>query len=194
MPRSNCTAARWRKCTGWRYSWRPRIFRNAAIAMMSPAMPLKIAPATTAPDVPPMLVMITFVGTLIFIFSVGYMAHDGNFTRFFTFLALFAAALTAWFALDLGQYLTLDALKATIPMGRLGTADECVGAFLYLASDELSGYVTGQILEVELPMRRIPTAWITQEMERVPDIDAYVEALSERITRPAACSTLLTPG
>ena len=27
-------------------------------------------------------------------------------------LALFIAALTAWFALDLGQYLTLDALKA----------------------------------------------------------------------------------
>jgi 3-oxoacyl-[acyl-carrier protein] reductase len=43
---------------------------------------------------------------------------------------------------------TLEALKATVPMGRLGTADECAGAFLYLASDQLSGYVTGQILEV----------------------------------------------
>jgi 3-oxoacyl-[acyl-carrier protein] reductase len=43
---------------------------------------------------------------------------------------------------------TLEALKATIPMGRLGTADECAGAFLYLASDAMSGYVTGQILEV----------------------------------------------
>ena len=43
---------------------------------------------------------------------------------------------------------TLDALKATVPMGRLGTADECAGAFLYLASDALSGYVTGQVLEV----------------------------------------------
>lgn len=40
-----------------------------------------------------MLVMITFVGTLIFIFSVGYMAHDENFTRFFCFLSLFAAAM-----------------------------------------------------------------------------------------------------
>ncbi len=36
----------------------------------------------------------------------------------------------------------------TIPMGRAGTAEDCVGAFLYLASDLLSGYVTGQILEV----------------------------------------------
>jgi NADH:ubiquinone oxidoreductase subunit 5 (subunit L)/multisubunit Na+/H+ antiporter MnhA subunit len=28
-----------------------------------------------------MLVMVTFVGLLIFIYSVGYMAHDENFTR-----------------------------------------------------------------------------------------------------------------
>ncbi|MSU63127.1 MAG: NADH-quinone oxidoreductase subunit L [Pedosphaera sp.] len=40
-----------------------------------------------------MLVMVTFVSTLIFIYSVGYMAHDENFTRFFTFLSLFAAAM-----------------------------------------------------------------------------------------------------
>jgi NADH-quinone oxidoreductase subunit L len=40
-----------------------------------------------------MLVMITFVGALIFTYSVGYMAHDENFTRFFTFLSLFAAAM-----------------------------------------------------------------------------------------------------
>src|SRR5271165_5225096 len=30
-----------------------------------------------------MLVMIAFVGLLIFIYSLGYMAHDENFTRFF---------------------------------------------------------------------------------------------------------------
>ncbi len=40
-----------------------------------------------------MLVMVTFVGTLIFIYSVGYMAHDENFSRFFCFLSLFAAAM-----------------------------------------------------------------------------------------------------
>ena len=40
-----------------------------------------------------MLVMVTFVGLLIFIYSIGYMAHDENFTRFFCFLALFAAAM-----------------------------------------------------------------------------------------------------
>ena len=42
----------------------------------------------------------------------------------------------------------LETFKNSIPMGRLGTTEECVGAFLYLASDQMSGYVTGQILEV----------------------------------------------
>src|ERR1700691_4274710 len=37
-----------------------------------------------------MLVMVSFVGLLIFIYSIGYMAHDKNFTRFFCFLSLFA--------------------------------------------------------------------------------------------------------
>ncbi|HWX22945.1 MAG TPA: NADH-quinone oxidoreductase subunit L [Candidatus Binatia bacterium] len=40
-----------------------------------------------------MLVMVSFVGLLIFIYSVGYMAPDENFTRFFCFLSLFAAAM-----------------------------------------------------------------------------------------------------
>ncbi|MCX6951724.1 MAG: NADH-quinone oxidoreductase subunit L [Verrucomicrobia bacterium] len=40
-----------------------------------------------------MCTMVTFVGTLIFIFSLGYMKEDENFTRFFCFLSLFAAAM-----------------------------------------------------------------------------------------------------
>ena len=40
-----------------------------------------------------MLVMVSFVGLLIFIYSVGYMAHDENFTRFFCFMSLFAGAM-----------------------------------------------------------------------------------------------------
>ncbi|HWL29992.1 MAG TPA: SDR family oxidoreductase [Burkholderiaceae bacterium] len=42
----------------------------------------------------------------------------------------------------------LEVLRQGIPMARLGTVDECVGAFLYLASPQLSSYVTGQVLEV----------------------------------------------
>jgi NADH-quinone oxidoreductase subunit L len=40
-----------------------------------------------------MLVMVTLVGLLIFIYSTGYMAHDENYTRFFCFLSLFAGAM-----------------------------------------------------------------------------------------------------
>jgi 3-oxoacyl-[acyl-carrier protein] reductase len=35
-----------------------------------------------------------------------------------------------------------------IPLGRAGTPDDCVGTVLFLASDLWSGYVTGQIIEV----------------------------------------------
>jgi len=42
----------------------------------------------------------------------------------------------------------LKTMQASIPMNRLGTADECAGTFVYLASDEMSGYVTGQVIEV----------------------------------------------
>ena len=40
-----------------------------------------------------MLVMVSFVGLLIFIYSVGYMADDENYTRFFCFMSLFAGAM-----------------------------------------------------------------------------------------------------
>ncbi len=40
-----------------------------------------------------MAAMVTFVGLMIFINATGYMAEDENFTRFFCFLSLFAAAM-----------------------------------------------------------------------------------------------------
>jgi NADH-quinone oxidoreductase subunit L len=40
-----------------------------------------------------MLIMITLVGLCIFIFSIGYMAEDKNFTRFFAYLSFFSAAM-----------------------------------------------------------------------------------------------------
>ncbi len=40
-----------------------------------------------------MVLMVSFVSLLIFIYSVGYMKEDPNFTRFFCFLSLFSAAM-----------------------------------------------------------------------------------------------------
>jgi len=63
------------------FDWYP----NAASAVR---FGIIVDPITAA-----MLGMVTFVGLMIFIYSVGYMAEDWNFTRFFCFLALFAAAM-----------------------------------------------------------------------------------------------------
>ncbi len=49
------------------------------------------------------------------------------------------------------RYSTADKLAQTaarIPLKRLGTAEDCVGAYLFLASNRLAGYITGQTIEV----------------------------------------------
>ena len=42
----------------------------------------------------------------------------------------------------------MEALRTTIPMRRIGTPEDCVGAYLFLACERLAGYVTGQVIEV----------------------------------------------
>jgi len=42
----------------------------------------------------------------------------------------------------------MNAMLGTIPQGRFGTPEDCVGAYLFLASEALAGYVTGQVIEV----------------------------------------------
>jgi 3-oxoacyl-[acyl-carrier protein] reductase len=42
----------------------------------------------------------------------------------------------------------MQANIATVPQGRAGTAQDCVGAYLFLASPSLSGYIIGQVIEV----------------------------------------------
>ena len=49
------------------------------------------------------------------------------------------------------QYSSPEKLENTrlkIPMKRLGTAKDCVGSIIFLSSEKLSGYITGQILEI----------------------------------------------
>jgi 3-oxoacyl-[acyl-carrier protein] reductase len=42
----------------------------------------------------------------------------------------------------------METMLGGIPMGRPGRPEDCVGAVLFLASPAMSGYVTGQVLEV----------------------------------------------
>ena len=42
----------------------------------------------------------------------------------------------------------LEATRKTIPLQRLGTPEDCAPAYLFLAAYALSGYITGQVLEI----------------------------------------------
>jgi 3-oxoacyl-[acyl-carrier protein] reductase len=42
----------------------------------------------------------------------------------------------------------LEQTRRTIPLQRLGTAEDCAPAYLFLAAPTLSGYITGQVIEV----------------------------------------------
>lgn len=42
----------------------------------------------------------------------------------------------------------IEELKLQIPLGRVAAPEECVGAFLWLASEQMSSYVTGAVIEV----------------------------------------------
>jgi 3-oxoacyl-[acyl-carrier protein] reductase len=49
------------------------------------------------------------------------------------------------------RYSTPERVKSmanVIPMKRVGTAEDCVGAYLFLASHRLASFITGQIIEV----------------------------------------------
>lgn len=42
----------------------------------------------------------------------------------------------------------MEAMKNSTQMGRIGTPEDCVGTVLYLCSEPMSGYVTGQIIHI----------------------------------------------
>jgi len=114
-----------------------------------------------------MLVMVTFVGLLIFIYSVGYMEHDENFTRFFCFLALFAGAMLGvviansllllfmcWEIVGLTSYLLIGfwyakpeaaaAAKKAFIVTRIGDLGFLIGmVWLYAKSGTLLFYNSG---------------------------------------------------
>ena len=42
----------------------------------------------------------------------------------------------------------LQTIASQIPMQRAGTPEECAGAYVFFASESMSGYITGQIIDV----------------------------------------------
>ena len=115
-----------------------------------------------------MLVMITLVGLCIFIFSIGYMADDRNFSRFFAYLSFFSAAMlglviansllllfVCWELVGLASYLLIGfwidkpnaaaAAKKAFITTRIGDLGLLVGIFwLYRNSGSLLFYDEGR--------------------------------------------------
>jgi 3-oxoacyl-[acyl-carrier protein] reductase len=42
----------------------------------------------------------------------------------------------------------VEGMRKTVPMGIVGTPEDCLGAYAFFASNAASGYITGQVLEV----------------------------------------------
>ena len=42
----------------------------------------------------------------------------------------------------------MEAMRRSVPMGRVGDPQDCTGAFVFLASPSMSGYITGQVIHV----------------------------------------------
>src|SRR5207237_7105816 len=84
---------------------------------------------------------------LIFIYSVAYMAHDENFTRFFCFLALFAAAM-------LGLVIANSLLLLFICLELVGLASYLLIGFWYhkptAASAARKAFITTRIGDMGL--------------------------------------------
>ena len=114
-----------------------------------------------------MVLMVSFVSLLIFIYSVGYMKEDPNFTRFFCFLSLFSAAMLGvvlsnsllltficWELVGLASYLLIGfwfhkpeaaaAAKKAFLTTRIGDMGFLLGMlWLYSASGTLLFYDNG---------------------------------------------------
>lgn len=87
---------------------------------------------------------------------------------------------------DFGEH--VRSLKLRVADGRVLEISREVEPELFRAT--LGGMgLTGHILEVEFTLEKIETPWIWCESERVPNIDAYVDALGE-----AAASWPMTMG
>jgi decaprenylphospho-beta-D-ribofuranose 2-oxidase len=73
-----------------------------------------------------------------------------------------------------GQH--VHALKIRVADGRIVTCSRTEYADLFFATIGGMG-LTGHILEVRFRLERVPSPWIDQEVLRVPNIDAFIEAL-----------------
>jgi FAD/FMN-containing dehydrogenase len=85
-----------------------------------------------------------------------------------------------------GQH--VHALRLRVADGRVVVCSRTEHPDLFLATIGGMG-LTGHVLDVSFRMTRVPSPWIYQEVQRVPNIDAFMEAL-----KTAAASWPMTMG
>lgn len=131
-----------------------------------------------------MLLMVTFVGLLIFIYSTGYMAHDENYTRFFCFLSLFAAGM-------LGVVIANSLLLLFICWEIVGLASYLLIGFWYFkpsaAAAAKKAFLTTRIGDIGLFLGMI---WLYSETGTL----LFYETGQQGCLENAALSALVTKG
>ena len=76
----------------------------------------------------------------------------------------------------------LRALRMRVPDGRVLEVSDATEPELFLATQGGMG-LTGQILEVEVALRRVPSPWLYAETRSFADIDALVDGLRDASAR-----------
>ena len=124
-----------------------------------------------------MLIVVTFVGSMIHIYSIGYMAHDEGYHRFFTYLSVFTLSMlilvlgnnflmlfVGWELVGLSSYLLIGfwfhkesasfAAKKAFITNRIGDFGFYIGVLLVILTFKSLNYVdvfnSGLILEAKM--------------------------------------------
>jgi NADH-quinone oxidoreductase subunit L len=125
--------------------------------------------------------IITFIGTLIHIYSAGYMSHDQDYARFFAYLNLFCGAMLVlvlgdslpvmfigWEGVGLCSYLLIGFWygdKANADAGKKAFITNRVGDFGFLLGMFLLFYATGTLdIPALIDSARTPGGPLTQQL------------------------------
>ena len=136
-----------------------------------------------------MILIITFVGTLIHIYSTGYMAHDPRYAAYFGYLNLFTGAM-----------LILVLGSANMPVMFIGWEGVGLCSFLLIgfwfendafASAGRKAFVVNRIGDFCVPARHVPAVLGRQGLSSsptrtAPPIAAASTSSTSRITPPAS--------
>src|SRR6266581_758852 len=134
-----------------------------------------------------MLVMILLVGLCIFVFSIGYMTEDKNFTRFFAYLSFFCGAAGKSGQFPLHVWLP-DAMEGPTPVSALIHAATMVAAGVFLVARVYPLFSLGAINGVSSSLTVV--VWIGVTTALMAALIAIAQADIKRILAYSTVSQL----